>query len=311
MTADSFRRGHIASADRDYSRGKWTPGGSFADASNISRGGNTVFIVKPAGTSPRYRSVALGKCDPADGYTGALTDPPGPPVPETDQGCGFDYSGIMWETPQVDQQNVLLNARHPFGESAEIGVVANFSQSDTNERYAPSVGTFRFEPDSELLAAINQKLDPDADADNDLFYASHRFVGHGNRHWRTKSDAYDVTAGIKGRLNSWLGYDAELNLARRDTTVRGDTFVHEDKIADEILNLQDRENNDSYYDLEKSFFHRTEAPAGHTEHQPAPRNRRPRRIPWPSRGTGGIGLFHRRAKGGMDRRCRDEPGGSA
>lgn len=42
VTADTFRRLPIASADRDYSRGKWQPGGSFADASNISRGGNTV-----------------------------------------------------------------------------------------------------------------------------------------------------------------------------------------------------------------------------------------------------------------------------
>ncbi|MDE0538677.1 MAG: TonB-dependent receptor, partial [Rhodospirillales bacterium] len=235
VTAGTFRRGHIASADRDYSLGKWTPGGSFADASNISRGGNTVLVAKLDASDELtgFRSVSLGDCDPADGYTGPLTDPPGPTVPDGDQGCGFDYSSIMWETSDVDQQTVLLNARHPLGESAEIGVVANFSQFETDERYAPSVGTFRFVPDAELRAAIN--ADGNVADGNDLFFASHRFLGHGNRHWLTKSEAYDITAGVEGRLNSWLGYDAELNLARQDATTRGNTFVHEGKIARQIL----------------------------------------------------------------------------
>ncbi len=252
VTADKIRRQPIASADRDYSRGSWTPGGSFADASNISRGGNTVRIVKPEGSDPRFRSVALGDCDPADGYTGPLTDPPGPPVPDGDKGCGFDYSSIMWETASVEQQNLLLNARHPLGESAELRIVANFSQFETNERYAPSVGTFKFDPDADLLAAINEDAGEIVAADNDRFFASHRFVGHGNRHWRTNSEAYDITAGVEGRLTSWLGYDAELNLVRQDRTVRGDTFVHEDKIAAEILKPRDGSEG-SYYDLRNPF----------------------------------------------------------
>ena len=237
VTADTIKRLPIASADRDYSRGEWQPGGSFADASNINKGGNTVLIVKPEGSDPRFRSVALGDCDPADGYTGPLSDPPGPPVPDGDRGCGFDYSSIMWETSELEQQNLLLNARHPLGDSAEIGIVANFYRFDTDFLYAPSVGTFRFEPQpgSELLAAINQALAPDsADANNDSFYATHRFVAHGNRNWRTESEAYDITAGVEGPLTSWLGYDAKLRLFRQDTTTRGNTFVHEEKVAEEI-----------------------------------------------------------------------------
>ncbi len=269
VTADKFRRGHIASADRDYSRGQWTPGGSFADASNISRGGNTVLIVKrnSGGDVTGFRSAALGECDPADGYTGPLTGPPGPPVPDTDYGCGFDYSGIMWETADVDQQNVLLNATHPLGDGAEISVVANFSQFDKDERYAPSVGTFRFDPNQALIDAINDDAGETVAGDsNDLYYASHRFVGHGNRHWLTKSEAYDITAGVEGRLNSWLGYDAELNLARRDTTVRGNTFVHEGRIAEEILagnydlrNPFSREDRHRQAILDTSLRHETDA----------------------------------------------------
>ena len=238
VTADSIRRLPIASADRNYSRGKWTPGGSFADASNISRGGNTVFIGKRANLNApvdNFRSVALGDCDPADGYTGPLSDPPGPRVPDGDLGCGFDYSGIMWETVNVEQQNLLLNARHPLGESAEIGVVANFSRIDTDERFAPSVGTFQFRPDADLLDAINEDAGSNIADDNDLFLVSHRFVGHGNRHWRTESEVYDITAGVEGWLTSWLGYDAKLNLFRKDATVRGNTFVHEGKAARAIL----------------------------------------------------------------------------
>ncbi len=243
VTADSIRREPIASADRDYSRGKWTPGGSFADASNISRGGNTVFIVKrdSGNNIEGFRSVGLGDCDPADGYTGRLTDPPGPPVPDGDEGCGFDYSSIMWETIKLDQQTLLLNARHPLGDSAEISVVANFFQYDTDFLYAPSVGTFGFDPDGSLLQEINDAVAEgqppiNADNNNDLFYASHRFVGHGNRHWLTESEAYDITAGVEGRLTSWLGYDTELNLFRQDATTRGNTFVHEGKIATAIGN---------------------------------------------------------------------------
>ena len=238
VTADSIRREPIASADRDYSRGRWTPGGSFADASNISRGGNTVFIVKRDDVTNAVtgvRSVGLGDCDPADGYTGRLSNPPGPRVPDGDQGCGFDYSSIMWETLKIDQQNLLLNARHPLGDSAEIRAVANFSQYDSDFLYAPSVGTFRFVPDAALLAAINQDAGSNIADGNDLFFASHRFLGHGNRRWRGESEAYDITAGVEGRLTSGLGYDVELNLFRRDSTVTGDTFVHEDKIAAEIL----------------------------------------------------------------------------
>ena len=236
-TADAFRRLPIGSRDRDYSRGNWRPGGSFADASNISSGGNTVWIVNrdEEGSATGVRSVALGDCDPTDGYTGPLTGPPGAPVPEGDEGCGFDYSRIMWETLKVEQQTLLLNGRHPLGGSAEIGVVANFSRFDTDFLYAPSVGTFRFVPDAELLEAIDRAGGSGVADDNDVFYAGHRFVGHGNRHWRTESDAYDIVLGVEGRLTPWLGYDTELRLFRQDATVEGDTFVHEGKAAAEIL----------------------------------------------------------------------------
>ena len=237
VTADAFRRLPIGSADRGYSRGKWQRGGSFADASNISRGGNTVWIVKrdEENAVTGFRSVALGNCDPADGYTGPLFGPPGLPVPDEDMGCGFNYSRIMWETLKVEQQTLLLNAKHPLGESAEMAVVANLSRYDVGDLYAPSVGTFRFVPDAELLEAINRAGGSQVADDNDDFYASHRFVSHGNRHWRAKSEAYDIVVGVEGRLTSWLGYDTELNLFRQDATGDGGTFVHERKVAAEVL----------------------------------------------------------------------------
>ena len=42
--ADVFERREIRSADRDYSRASWTPGGPFADAIGVSKFGNTLYI---------------------------------------------------------------------------------------------------------------------------------------------------------------------------------------------------------------------------------------------------------------------------
>ena len=47
--ADIFRRDEVRDADRDYSRARYEPGGSFADTEGVSSLGNTVFLVKNDG----------------------------------------------------------------------------------------------------------------------------------------------------------------------------------------------------------------------------------------------------------------------
>ncbi|MXW87885.1 MAG: hypothetical protein F4Z55_19125, partial [Boseongicola sp. SB0667_bin_21] len=96
---DVLRRQEIPSRSREYSRSVWQEGGSFAEASNVSVGGNTVWVVQrdADGEFEGIRTVALGDCDPAEGYAGPLRNPPSARV-DGDEGCGFAYGDIAWNT---------------------------------------------------------------------------------------------------------------------------------------------------------------------------------------------------------------------
>ena len=244
---DVLGREEIGAWSREHSRSEWTEGGAFDEARNVSRGGNTVWVVQyEDGKWTGIRSVSLGECDPAKGYTGPLVGPPGPTVPPGDKGCGFAFGEIMWNTARHDQQSAILNFEHPVGEEALLHVDANFTQSDWAFRYAPSVGAFYFRPSPELLEAINKAAGSDFTADeDDVFVVAHRFVRHGNRNWRSDYREYDVSARLTGRLTENLGYDARVDAYRLDGSLEGNTFVHEGRIAEEIWY--------GNYDLENPF----------------------------------------------------------
>ena len=249
LGVDVLRREEIRAQSRDYSRSVWREGGSFSETANVSPGGNTVWVVQRGddGRPTGARSVALGDCDPANGYTGPLIDPPGIRSGEAeDKGCGFAYSTIMWNTDRYEQKSAVLNLDHPLGETADFHLDANFTRADTAFRYAPSVGWFGFEPNEDLLAAINEAAGSAFVADNsDRFVVAHRFVRHGNRDWLTDSDEYDVSMGIEGRITDNLGYDVRIGAFRLDAFEGGDTFVHEDTIAEAI--------REGRYNLENPF----------------------------------------------------------
>ena len=262
--ADILKRQEITSRSRDYSRSAWRQGGAFDEAQNVSVGGNTVWVVQldDDGDLTGIRSVALGACDPARGYTSPLSDPPGPPTPAGDKGCGFAYGAIMWETARYDQRSAVLKLDHPLGEDAELHAYARVVQSDWAYRFAPSVGSFALTLDpvrnADLLRAINEAAGSDFVADgNDFFSVAHRFVGFGNRDWRADSEEYDLTLGVEGRLTTDLGYDARITAFRSDSALTGDTFVHGPTIREEI--------QAGNYDLANPF---SEAP----EHVQAKRN---------------------------------------
>ena len=225
----------ITAQSRDYSRSVWQEGGEFSEAQNISAGGNTVWVIQrdEDDAVTGQRTVALGECDPAQGYTGPLTNPPG--ILSGDQGCGFAYGTIMWNTVRYEQQSAVLNLDHPLTESADLHVDALFAQSDWAFRYAPSVGSFPFAPNGGLLQAINDAAGSEFEADdNDQFVVAHRFVRHGNRDWQWDSWEYDAAVSVEGRLSENLGYDARIDTYRLDGYLEGDTFVHEGRIASEI-----------------------------------------------------------------------------
>ena len=243
LGVDILGRQEITARSRDYSRSVWRKGGSFAQAKNVSVGGNTVWVVQrdEGGKVTGVRSVALGDCNPTDGYTGPLTGPAG--APPGDEGCGFAYGNIMWNTSSYNQKSVVLNFAHPLGERTELRLDANIAQSDSAFRYAPSIGVFSFTPNPALIAAINKAAGSTIAVPGDSFAVGHRFVGHGNRDWRTKSDQYEVSVGIEGRIAKGIGYDARVDAYRLDGSVSGSTFVHAGRIRTEIeegrYNLED------------------------------------------------------------------------
>ncbi len=241
MGVDILSRERIAARSREFSRSVWQKGGSFSNTKNVSRGGNTVYIFDLS--ERELRSISLGDCDPDKNYTGPLSDPPG--IDKDDdkdnKGCGFAYGNVMWNTSDYDQRSILLNFDHPIGESANFHFDANVTESEGAFRYAPPVGTFGpFQLQVESAAAATllpeiQKKFPQAEGD-DFYYASHRFVGHGNRDWTWDADEYEIAARIDGKITDTLGYDVLLNAYDLDGYWRsGYVMVSEEKIIEEVL----------------------------------------------------------------------------
>ena len=231
---DILEREEIVGSTREHSRSEWTEGGSFAEAKNVSIGGNTVYVFDRSADA--LRSVPLGACDPAHGYTGPLSNPSG--IDTGDKGCGFAYGDFWWDSASHDRKTAILSLDHPLGENARLHMDANITQGYWAFRYAPSVDVFSIAPGEGLLDAINataRETDPAFEATGeDVFSVGHRFIGHGNRDWKTDTEEYDVSASVEGRIAEGLGYDAEIGAWKLDGSVRGDTFVDAEIIRREI-----------------------------------------------------------------------------
>ena len=233
---DVLDRQEITAQSREYSRSVWQEGGAFNEGQNISVGGNTVWVIQrnDGGVPTAVRSVALGDCDPADGYTGPLSNPPG--IRSGDKGCGFAYGTIMWNTGRDERKSAVINFDHSLTEETDLHLDAIVSQRDWAFRYAPSVGTFVFRPNEDLLGAINEAAAGSGFAadGNDWFVGAHRFVRHGNRDWWMDTEEYDVSMSLEGRIAEGLGYDARISAGGLDGFLGGETLVHGGRIAAEI-----------------------------------------------------------------------------
>ena len=231
MGVDVFNRREIRSADREYSRAFWTPGGAFSDTAGVSIGGNTLFIGTADGTIAR----PLGACSGA-GYTGVLAEPGG----YSGAGCGFAYADIAWETLSLERESVFASFDLPVNDGVDLYADARLARGEANERYAPSVGTFSFSPSPALSQVL--LADPDIDEVPETIQVAHRFVGHGNRDWRIDLTDHDVTIGLRGRLGNDMEWDTRLRAHGEDAAERGDTFVSEGAIQRAI--------DDGRYDVE-------------------------------------------------------------
>ncbi len=229
LGVDTLKRDKIASDSREYSRSTWE-GGTFPSAKNVSIGGNTVWVFQPSA----IRSVSLGECDPEKGYTGPLKNPPAVTNPE-DEGCGFAYGTIAWNTSEYEQDGILLHLDHPLEGGAEFHMDVNITQAESAFRYAPSVDTFflgRLGEVPQLSGSAD--LDSVGASSSDLIIAGHRFIGHGNRDWLTDTEEIDLGIGIEGMIQEDLGYDVEINAYKLDGFLIGNTFVHAEDIITEI-----------------------------------------------------------------------------
>ncbi len=247
---DALRRQEIPARAREHSRSVWQRGGSFSGSRNVSVGGNTLWVVQrdDAEGITGVRSIALGECDPEAGYAGPLGNPPG--IRNGDKGCGFAYGDIMWNTSQSEQDTAIVDLEHPVGERSTLHLTANIGQGGWSFRYAPSVGTFSFSPTQDIIDEINNTAGATIADDDDALAVAHRFVGHGNRDWHTDYDEYDVSVGVEGQFSADLGYSARVDAYRLDGSLSGTTFVHVDRIREEI--------REGRYDLVNPF---SDAPA--------------------------------------------------
>ena len=183
---------------------------------------------------------------------------------------------------------------------------ANATLGRSAFRYAPSIDVFSIAPSDSLLDAINasaREADPAFEATkDDIFAVGHRFIGHGNRDWRTTTEEYDLSASVEGRLSEDLGYDAEISAWRFDGSVRGDTFVDAETIGQEI--------EAGRYDLTDPLSVEDRPPGSDREEQPARGGGLRREVSGGASRARGRRSGHRRARHGMDggRRTRRRGG---
>lgn len=237
-----FAAQEIAASARDYSRAKWTKGGSFANTAGINRSGNTVYVLGQS-----TRATSFGKCSIEDGYTGVLTNPPGVQSDSGDTGCGFVYADYQWSTLWDRKNLITLSFDLPTDHGPEVYADVLFLTASDRNRYAPAPDNIRFVPTatqrSDILTKIFGSNQADWPSPEPTFLLLHRFIGHGNREWDTDSTEYVLNTGVRGEIgDSGLGYDFSVGLSRIDRTTLGGPFIDEDKIKRFI--------QDGKYDLE-------------------------------------------------------------
>ena len=220
--AAHISREEVRDKDRHFSRAMWTPGGAFADTTGVSDHGNTIVL-------PEVGRRALGDCNESI-YTGTLTHPGG-------EVCGYAYADISWLYSRFTRESLFLIADQPLGDDADVYVEARVAQGDSLFRYAPPVGDFTFQPTGDVRERLLDSVqnldstydlpdDPDDPNDGNV-RVLHRFVGHGNREWRTDLEEYEFTFGVRGTLDGGLGYDTHVEYYRHKTVEEGVNLVSE------------------------------------------------------------------------------------
>ena len=263
--AEIFRRDEVRDADRDYSRARYEPGGSFADTEGVSPLGNTVFLRKNDGG---FVSAPLGDCDESV-YTGELTDPPGGFFGTV---CGFAYADIAWHLLRRQNDSAFINFSYPVGDATDIYIEGRATKEELRLLYAPDPNIFRLAPDETLRNSLIESIEG-LDESNfpEFITVGHRFLGHGNRQWDSDLEEYDIALGLRGDIKDNIGYDGYIHYNRYDYAVAGRTFINEPIINAAI------ESGD--YDLQNPLSDNERHKACLLYTSPSPRDRTRSRMP--------------------------------
>ena len=218
--ADIFRRDEVRDADREYSRARYEPGGSFAETEGVSVRGNTVFLVKNDGESI---SAPINDCDESV-YTGVLTDPPGGFFGTV---CGFAYADTAWHFVRRQDDSVFMNFSYPLGDTADIYLEGRATKEKSRLLSAPEPNDFRFAPNEMLRNSLIENIEG-LDESNFPQHTTvaHRFLGHGNRQGDSDLEEYDLALGLRGDIKDNIKYDGYIHYNRYDYVEAGRTFIH-------------------------------------------------------------------------------------
>ncbi len=217
----------VREADRDHTRTRWVPGGTFEGTQGVSTAGNTIYI-------EGIGAHALGDCDP-DVYLGVLGEPRG----RSGEGCAFSYGDIAWASESFVTDTLLASVEHPAGEGAKVYADLRVTQSESRDREAPPAGVLNFEaaPGSavrqSLIDAVADLTESNFPSDNAVT-VDHRFVGYGNRNYLQTNDVSVLTLGIHGEFADGLEYDIRGHHQRSRSLQKAGNFVSESAVVEAI-----------------------------------------------------------------------------
>ena len=112
--------------------------------------------------------------------------------------------------------------------------MCNLRPDEGNFRLAPSVGRIRFDPTPHALDEINNFAGSTIAFNDDHFVIKQRFFGHGRRDRRWGCNEGDPAAGAYGQLTDDLGHEAIIFADHLNGSHFNDTYVHANRIGDEI-----------------------------------------------------------------------------
>ncbi len=217
MTAAAahYGRDELRARDRHFTRTRYTPGGSIADAQGVSGSGNTVILPKDA--ADLGGRFGLGACSEPT-YTGILTHPGG-------EVCGLPVGDIYWLRGEMSRESLQLAADHPLDDDADVYVEARVAQGEDFSVSTPNSDRFTFQPTGDarqrlLDNVINLPTGYDLPADGEVTLF-HSFIGHGNREWTTKLEEHALTLGVQGEPDDALGYDVHVEYHKDEEVETG------------------------------------------------------------------------------------------